>query len=72
MAVALANLSPIRRSGQPLDSAEAALWLASDSSTFVNGQAIAVDGGMTTGPLYRQAHAGMEGLLQILSPPAAP
>jgi hypothetical protein len=28
-----------------------------------------VDGGMTTGPLYRQAHAGMEGLLQILQSP---
>jgi NAD(P)-dependent dehydrogenase (short-subunit alcohol dehydrogenase family) len=68
MAVALSDLSPIRRSGQPLDIAEAALWLASDSSTFVNGQAIAVDGGMTTGPLYRQVHADMEGLLQILNP----
>jgi NAD(P)-dependent dehydrogenase (short-subunit alcohol dehydrogenase family) len=69
MAVALANLSPIRRSGVPLDIAEAALWLASDSSTFVNGQAIAVDGGMTTGPLYRQSHAGMEGLIQSLQAP---
>jgi NAD(P)-dependent dehydrogenase (short-subunit alcohol dehydrogenase family) len=70
MAVALSDLSPIRRSGRPLDIAEAALWLASDGSTYVNGQAIAVDGGMTTGPLYRQAHAGMEGLLQILQAPA--
>jgi NAD(P)-dependent dehydrogenase (short-subunit alcohol dehydrogenase family) len=70
MAVALSGLSPIRRSGRPLDIAEAALWLASDGSTYVNGQAIAVDGGLTTGPLYRQAHAGMEGLLQILQTPA--
>jgi NAD(P)-dependent dehydrogenase (short-subunit alcohol dehydrogenase family) len=69
MAMALSNLSPIRRVGQPLDIAEAALWLASDGSTFVNGQAIAVDGGMTTGPLYRQAHAGMAGLIQILQSP---
>jgi NAD(P)-dependent dehydrogenase (short-subunit alcohol dehydrogenase family) len=49
--------------------AEAALWLAGDSSTFVNGQAIAVDGGLTTGPLYRQAHAQIDGLMQILQAP---
>jgi NAD(P)-dependent dehydrogenase (short-subunit alcohol dehydrogenase family) len=66
MAVALADMAPIRRSGQPLDIAEAVLWLAGDTSTFVNGQAIAVDGGLTTGPLYRQAHANIEGLLQVL------
>ena len=70
MAVALSDLSPIRRAGTPRDIAEAALWLAGDGSVYVNGQAIAVDGGMTTGPLYRQAHAGMEGLLQILQAPA--
>jgi NAD(P)-dependent dehydrogenase (short-subunit alcohol dehydrogenase family) len=69
MAAALSDLSPIRRSGVPLDIAEAALWLASDGSPFVNGQVIAVDGGMTTGPLYRQAHAGMAGILQMLQGP---
>ena len=53
------------------DIAEAALWLASDSSTFVNGQAIAVDGGLTTGPLYRQAPAQIDGLMQILQAPAS-
>ena len=69
MAAVLSNLSPIRRSGTPLDIAEAALWLAGDGSTFVNGQAIVVDGGMITGPRYRQAHAGMEGILQLLQAP---
>jgi NAD(P)-dependent dehydrogenase (short-subunit alcohol dehydrogenase family) len=69
MGAALSNLAPIRRAGLPLDIAEAALWLASDGSAYVNGQVIAVDGGMTTGPLYRQAHAGMEGLLQLLQAP---
>ncbi|MGP0031731.1 MAG: SDR family NAD(P)-dependent oxidoreductase [Acidimicrobiales bacterium] len=66
MAVALADMAPIRRSGRPLDIAEAVLWLAGDGASFVNGQAIAVDGGLTTGPLFRQSHARIEGLLEIL------
>jgi len=69
MSTALGDMAPIRRSGQPLDIAEVALWLASDASSFVNGQAIAVDGGLTTGPLFRQQHARIEGLLQILQAP---
>ena len=42
---ALAALHPLGRSGLPDDIARAALWLASDESTFVTGQAIVVDGG---------------------------
>jgi NAD(P)-dependent dehydrogenase (short-subunit alcohol dehydrogenase family) len=69
MSSALGDMAPIRRSGKPQDIAEAALWLASDASSFVNGQAIAVDGGLTTGPLYREQHARMEALLHILQEP---
>lgn len=69
MSSALGDMAPIRRSGQPADIAETALWLASDASSFVNGQAIAVDGGLTTGPLYREQHARMEALLHILQEP---
>jgi len=36
---------PIGRFGQPHEVAEAVLWLCSDASSFVTGQAIAVDGG---------------------------
>ena len=50
MKVALAQSQPIRRSGVPNDIAEAALWLASDASSFVTGQAIVVDGGITLAP----------------------
>ena len=46
---ALADWAPMRRSGQPADIAEAALWLASDASSYVTGQAIVVDGGLTAG-----------------------
>jgi NAD(P)-dependent dehydrogenase (short-subunit alcohol dehydrogenase family) len=43
----LASVQPIRRAGQPLDIANAALWLASDESSFVTGASIVVDGGWT-------------------------
>jgi len=69
MSTALGDMAPIRRAGQPNDIAEAALWLASDASSFVNGQAIAVDGGLVTGPLYREQWAKLEGLVQYLHAP---
>ncbi len=43
----LAQLQPIKRSGLPEDIANAALWLASDDSSFVTGHALVVDGGLT-------------------------
>jgi NAD(P)-dependent dehydrogenase (short-subunit alcohol dehydrogenase family) len=53
MSLALSDSAPIRRTGRPVDIAEAALWLAGDGSAYVNGQAIVVDGGLLTGPLRR-------------------
>jgi hypothetical protein len=47
----LAKIQPTPRSGLPEDIANAALFLASDESTFVNGQTIAVDGALTAGPM---------------------
>ncbi len=38
--------SPVGRLGETRDIAETALWLASDRSSFINGQSIAVDGGL--------------------------
>ena len=40
---------PIGRSGEPMEIATMALWLASDQSSFATGAAFTVDGGMTVG-----------------------
>ncbi len=40
---------PLRRAGLPEDVANAALWLASDESSFVTGHALVVDGGVSAG-----------------------
>ena len=37
---------PLKRAGRPEDVAEAALFLASEGSSYITGQVIAVDGGM--------------------------
>ncbi|MDP9238140.1 MAG: glucose 1-dehydrogenase [Chloroflexota bacterium] len=52
---ALAQFQPIPRAGMPDDIAYAALWLASDESSFVSGHALVVDGAATAGtPWHRQ------------------
>jgi NAD(P)-dependent dehydrogenase (short-subunit alcohol dehydrogenase family) len=71
MSLALSDIAPIRRAGQPLDIAEAVLWLASDSSGFVTGQAIAVDGGLLTGSPRRNQVVSGDQLLDLLRQAAA-
>lgn len=41
------NTIPLARTAQPLELAEVAFWLCSDAASFVTGQFIAVDGGLT-------------------------
>jgi NAD(P)-dependent dehydrogenase (short-subunit alcohol dehydrogenase family) len=51
----LGRLNPLRRAAQPEELAEAALFLASDQASYVNGQALAVDGGLSSShPVTRQ------------------
>jgi NAD(P)-dependent dehydrogenase (short-subunit alcohol dehydrogenase family) len=50
----LAARIPIGRGGLPVDIANAALWLASNESSFVTGHALVVDGGWTAGKRWSQ------------------
>ena len=51
----IGQLNPLKRAGQPEELANVALFLASDLASYVNGQAIAVDGGLTSShPVTRQ------------------
>jgi NAD(P)-dependent dehydrogenase (short-subunit alcohol dehydrogenase family) len=66
MAAALSDAAPIPRAAQPLDIAEMVLWLASDASSYVTGQAIAVDGGLLTGTVRRNAPISSADLLAMI------
>ncbi len=57
MAKVFAGAQPIPRAGLPADIAAAALFLASDDSTFMTGQDLVVDGGMITGRAWSPSQA---------------
>ena len=44
----LAAIPPLKRNGMPEDIAQAALFLASDMSSYITGAALVVDGGLTS------------------------
>ncbi len=50
-------MNPLKRGGAPIEIANAALFLASDESSYVNAQAIVVDGGLSAShPFNHQSY----------------
>jgi NAD(P)-dependent dehydrogenase (short-subunit alcohol dehydrogenase family) len=61
-----AKAQPIPRSGIPDDIAQCVCWLASDRSTFVNGEDIVVDGGVIGGRAFTPHQEGLRQTRTVL------
>jgi NAD(P)-dependent dehydrogenase (short-subunit alcohol dehydrogenase family) len=59
---ALATAQPIPRAGLPEDVAQAAVFLASEHSTFVNGHDLVVDGGLIGGQRWSEQQARLQAM----------
>ena len=66
MRIVLETVQPIPRAGIPADIAQAALWLASDESSFVTGHELVVDGGITLGRKWSEGRAMRRNVMAAL------
>lgn len=62
----LADMQSIRRAGLPEDIANAALFLASDSSSFITGVTLKVDGGLLSGRIPQDQEESQERWLEMI------
>jgi NAD(P)-dependent dehydrogenase (short-subunit alcohol dehydrogenase family) len=63
---AFSKAQPVPRAGSPDDIAEAALFLASDGSSFINGQDLVVDGGCSGGRLWAVQRQSLQAMRDAL------
>jgi len=63
----LEHWQPLPRVARPADIAPAAVWLASDASSFVTGQNLAIDGGITAGRPIAVAAADRQAMAAVLA-----
>jgi NAD(P)-dependent dehydrogenase (short-subunit alcohol dehydrogenase family) len=61
-----ATAQPIPRAGMPEDIARAAVYLASDAASFVNGHDLVVDGGVVAGQRWSTTVAQRQGLAKLV------
>jgi len=66
MKASLAEMQPIRRAGLPEDIANAALFLASNSSSFITGITLKVEGGMLSGRIPQYPQEAQERWLKLV------
>lgn len=66
LAARFTKAQPIPRAGLPEDIARAAVFLASDAASFVNGADIAVDGGAIAGRPFSQGVAGRKEMTEAI------
>ncbi len=66
------RIQPIPRAGLPGDVAQAAVWLASDESSFVNGHDLVVDGGLGAGRAWTAQRAAVDQMRSAIRPTMVP
>jgi len=63
---AFSRVQPVPRAGSPDDIAEAAVFLASDGASFVNGQDLVIDGGLSGGRLWATQRQSLQAMREAL------